>query len=835
NEVLLTALALTLQRQHSGDIVIDLEGHGREEIGEAADLSRTVGWFTTLFPFRLDLKPETPARALRQVKERLRAVPRKGMGFGLLRYLNPDTAPLLAAAPARDILFNYLGQLDVMGGEGWHLSSQSPGPMAAPHRERTHLLEIEAMVKGGALRIEWTWCRNTHEERAILALADGFLEALRGLIAHCREPGTSRYTPSDFPLITVTEDRLNAILHRFPDLQAIYPLTPLQHGLWFHALYERDADPYHVQLRMDLAGRARSEPLRRAWQRLMERHEALRIAIIDLDGTPAQVVRQNLPLPWHEEDWSGLDDAAFSARLQSFLAEDRKRGFDFAQGPLLRVALLRGRENSVMVLSAHHILFDGWSLPILLEELQMLYGARQLSLPRPYGDYLAWLQGRDQEEAARYWRRRLDGFSPPSTGLPAPSVAGSGRAERRAALSPEASESLRHFARRHRLTLATLLQGAWALLLARYTRHSDLVFGVTVAGRNGEVDGIERMVGLFINTLPTRVTLEHGASLVPWLERLHAHLLEDQRYGYASLAAIQGERRNLFDTLLVIENYPLPASFKGGGLAVTGLQAIEHTHYPLSLVVEPGSTLALRMSFAEARFDSDLVERLLLDFEELLASMVRAPEAPLRDFLELPPRTHQLVIKTWNATEATVPDTTLPALFAAQTRRDPSAIALDDGDEQVSYGALGTRVTALAAKLRRRGVGPEQVVGVCLERSFELVVALMAVLEAGGAYLPLDPASPVPRRVQMIAEAGARLVLDAPTLAALAAEPPAAASPPALRPDHLAYVIFTSGSTGTPKGVAVSHGSLTNKLLTLGPRLGVGPGFGIALLTAPGF
>ncbi|HXZ02934.1 MAG TPA: condensation domain-containing protein, partial [Stellaceae bacterium] len=691
NDMLLTALALAVARWQetryglpARELVIDLEGHGREDIADAVDLSRSVGWFTTIFPVRLDLARLDAARALggggeagaalKRFKEMLRAVPRKGLGFGLLSQLNAETAPAFADFPQRQLLFNYLGQFDQTNRGEWRLAEESPGAMASPSRRRTHLIEANALVKSGRLRVEWSWCRDIHDRASITALAEIFFAALRGLVAHCLTPGVGGHTPSDFPLARLRQEDLERLERDYPDLEAVYPLSPLQQGLLFHAAYDSNADPYRVQLCLDIEGALDQPSMRQAWQHLLDRHESLRVAVIERDGLPLQIVRHGLALPWREEDWSALGETAFQRRLTAFLDQDRAQGFDFASGPLLRVALLRRSASRwVMVLTNHHLVLDGWSLSVLLNELVTVYsqhedgGPEVLPPPRAYSDYLTWLAQQDTGVALAYWRQRLAGAASLPEILDRPPGRQQGMAERRLTLGEEMVAELRGFVRRHGLTLGTLIHAAWAVVLAQYTGQKDVVFGTTVAGRAGEIAGIERMVGLFINTLPLRVSVEADAVVIDWLKELHARQLDDQRHGYASLAEIQrtADGADLFQTLVVVENYPLAAALVDGsgtdrtGFRLTAASALERTHYPLTLIALPRHSLEFRLSFDRARVEESGVVRLLGHLERALAFLSASPEARVSELSLLSAAERRTITEGWNATSAAVCATTL--------------------------------------------------------------------------------------------------------------------------------------------------------------------------------
>ncbi len=436
NDVLLTALALAVARWRElrgeaagGGVLLELEGHGRSEaLFAGVDLSRTVGWFTSLYPVRLEpgldaagvaealVGGAAAGLALKRVKEQLRAVPREGIGFGLLRHLAPEAAAMLAGLPRPALLFNYLGQFDRLlpgGAEaaGWALAGEAAGAAVADARGRGHRLEANAVVAGGMLQVEWRWCGAVHEAASVAGLAEQFLAGLRGLIAHCLTPGVGGHTPSDFPLAGVDQATLEAIERQHPELEDLYPLTPLQEGLLFHGLYDRAGDPYHIQLTLDLAGEVEGAALRAAWQLIAR--PARRLA----DGRAARAVRPAAAAGARQRR-PALDRArlvqprrgSVPLRLENLLADDRAQGFDFTAGPLLRVALLhRADRRWTLVTSYHHLILDGWSQGRVIGELLQAYavlrqgGTPELPPVPPPSAYAAWLAKQDHG----HWRGLL--------------------------------------------------------------------------------------------------------------------------------------------------------------------------------------------------------------------------------------------------------------------------------------------------------------------------------------------------------------------------------------------------------------------------------------------
>lgn len=616
------------------------------------------------------------------------------------------------------------------------------------------------------------------------------------------------------------------------NVEDVYPLSPLQQGMLFHALDAPQSGVYFVQLVFTLRGRLDAPAFRKVWQRVVERHAALRTAFFweGLDE-PLQVVRNEVELPWALSDWQALPADERTVRLEAFLQTDREQGFDLAQAPLMRCALLQVSEDTCwFVWTYHHLVLDGWSWPLVLDEALSYYRGRQPGpdTPRPHRDYIAWLQQQDLAEAEAFWRRALRGFAAPTRlaapqAGPGPARPGGASHEQHLRLPAPSTTALVSMAREQRLTLNTLVQGAWALLLSRYSGESDVVFGATVSGRPVALPGAEFMVGLCINTLPVRVRVSGEARLLTWLQALQAEQVEREQYSYSPLVEVQGwsdvpRGVPLFETLLVVENYPVRSpQEERDGLKVVDFRCVEQTHYPLTVMVIPGPELSVRIQFEEGRFEVASVTGMLGHFRQLLECMAANPR---RRLAELPLLTgaEWERLRGWNATGADYPrHLCVHQLFEAQVGRTPNAVAVTYEDQHLTYRELDCRANRLAHRLRRRGVGPDVRVGICVERSLDLAVAVMGILKAGGAYVPLDLAHPRQRLAYVLADARVAVLvtqqrllagLPVPTPPVLAldadsADDPPTEAPPAsdVAPANLAYVIYTSGSTGRPRAL----------------------------------
>ncbi|HCG1281086.1 TPA: non-ribosomal peptide synthase/polyketide synthase [Pseudomonas aeruginosa] len=851
NDLLLTALARATCRW-SGDasVLVQLEGHGREDLGEAVDLSRTVGWFTSLFPLRL-----TPAadlgESLKAIKEQLRGVPDKGVGYGLLRYLaGEEAATRLAALPQPRITFNYLGRFDRQfdGAALLVPATESAGAAQDPCAPLANWLSIEGQVYGGELSLHWSFSREMFAEATVQRLVDDYARELHALIEHCCQEGNVGATPSDFPLATLRQEQLDRLpLARIED---IYPLSPMQHGMLFHSLYEQASGDYLNQLRVDVHGLDPAR-FRAAWQAALDSHDILRAGFLwqgDLEQ-PLQVIHKHLELPFAEHDWRGRE--ALAEALDELAASERRRGFELEQAPLLRLVLVRmDEERYHLVYTHHHILLDGWSSAQLLGEVLARYTGKQAERTGGrYRDYITWLQAQDKRVSEAFWKEQLAELLEPTRLAQAVAAereqVGSGQFQR--SLPPARTARLKTFAQRHAVTLNTLVQAAWSLLLQRYTGQDTVVFGATVAGRPAELAGIERQIGLFINTLPVVATPQPGMRLTDWLQEVQARSLALREQEHTPLFEIQrwaGLGEALFDSLLVFENYPVAEALeKGspGGVRFGPVSNHEQTNYPLTVALGVGDSLSLQYSYDRQAFSDAAVEQLDRHLLNLLEGFVDNAERTLVELSLLDAEERALIDSLWNRSESGFPASPLiHQRVAERARLAPDAPAVLFDDQVLSFAELDSRANRLAHALIARGVGPEVRVAIAMQRSAEIMIAFLAVLKSGGAYVPLDIEYPRERLLYMMQDSRAHLLLtqshlldrlpipDGLSCLCLDREQEWAGFPPhdpevALHGDNLAYVIYTSGSTGMPKGVAVSHGPLAAHIVATGERYEMTP------------
>ncbi len=650
-------------------------------------------------------------------------------------------------------------------------------------------------------------------------------------------------------------------------LEDLWPLSPLQEGLLFHALFDEHAlDVYTMQVLLDFEGLLDAARLRAAAQALLDRHSCLRTALVLVNDPPVQVVVREVQVPWAEVDLSDRPTGDRSCQFDRLVEEDRIARFDLQTPPLLRFLLVKiSEEHHRLVLSIHHILLDGWSILLMLGELFALYasGGDGSALPkvRPFRDHLMWLSTRDRAAASAAWAQALKGVEGPTLLAAAdrnrPPVVMPEQVD--AGISEDLTSRLTSFARAQGVTLNTLVQVAWAVVLSRLAGRLDVVFGTTVSGRPAELPGVESMLGLFINTIPVRVQLDPAESLVGLLHRIQDEQSRLLDYQYVGLAELQREVGvdTFFDTLTVFESFPFDIAettrkLDNTGATLTGIEWRGSTHYPISLVTIPGTRLQIGLEYRPDFFDSASVQALADRVVRVLELMVTDPEVRVSavDVLSARER-HQLLVE-WNDTAVEVEKTTLLELFTTQVARTPDAVALVCGKESVTYAELDERASRLADHLITHGAGPDRVVGVCLDRSVELVVALVGVLRAGAAFVPLEPGWPVARIEQVCRSADTVAVVtsaatgvgpagimtvdidDLPEVSGC--EPDGSAGTPVpVDPEGVAYVIFTSGSTGTPKGVMIRHCAIAARLSWQRELLGFGAGDAVLFKAPLGF
>ncbi|MDD1957887.1 condensation domain-containing protein, partial [Pseudomonas sp. 8209] len=720
NDLLLSALARVLARwTGQADNLIQLEGHGREELSEGLDLTRTVGWFTSAFPLRLSAGHDLQA-TIKQVKEQLRGIPDKGIGFGALRYLGEQAVrDVLQALPDARITFNYLGQFDTSFDDTQQplLIPASEAAGAEKHADAplSNWLSINGQVYAGELSLSWTYDQNRFAPQVIERLAKDYVAELGALIDHCCDSLNQGATPSDFPLAGLDQAQLDALPIDLALIDDLYPLSPLQQGMLFHTLYEQEAHDldgrsYINQMRLDISG-LDPQAFAEAWQAAVDRHDSLRTVFLWQGemAQPLQAVYRQMRVPFSLLDWQqrtdlpGALDALAAEQLQQDLALDKAALFR-----LVLVCTAPGHYH--LIHTSHHILMDGWSTSQLLGEVLQRYSGQALATPPGrYRDYIDWLGRQDAVLDQAYWHTQLADLEEP-TRL-AHSVVNSTPAQGHGAcylsLDAPRTQRLNDFARQQKVTLNTLVQAAWLVVLQQYSGQRCVCFGATVAGRPADIAGVEQQIGLFINTLPVIASPRPDVSVASWLQQVQEINLGLREHEHTALSDIQrwsGQQGEaLFDNILVFENYPVAEALEQeapAGLTFGAVDYHEQTNYPLTLAISAGDSLLLHASYSRQHFSDAGVQAIGEHLLNLLERMRDNPRQHLGELEMLAPTERQQVVQAWNATSTEYPlERCVHQLIEDQVERTPGSPALVFAGQHLSYAELNSRANQLAHAL----------------------------------------------------------------------------------------------------------------------------------------
>ncbi|WP_456016274.1 non-ribosomal peptide synthetase [Pseudomonas fluorescens] len=881
NDLLLTALARVLCRWSGHDsALVQLEGHGRETLFDDIDLTRSVGWFTSAYPLRLTPQVEQGA-SIKAIKEQLRGVPHKGLGYGVLRYLADDLCKqTMAALPSADITFNYLGQFDQSFGADalFHPLDEPAGLAHDPQAPLPNELSVDSQVYGGELVLRWTFSRERHDQQTIRELAEAYLGELQSLIAHCLSDAAGGLTPSDFPLAHLTQPQLDSLPVPASAIEDVYPLTPMQEGLLLHTLLEPGTGLYYMQDRYRINSALDPQRFAQAWQAVIARHEALRASFCwNVGEDMLQVIHKPGSTPIEYLDWSAEPESEQEPRLQALLKAEREAGFDLLNQAPFHLRLIRvGEARYWFMMSNHHILIDAWCRSLLMNDFFEIYMAlgegreAQLATPPRYRDYIAWLQRQNLAEARQWWQHNLQGFER-TTPIPsdrpflrehAGHSGGMVVGDCYTRLEVRDGAQLRELAQAHQLTVNTFAQAAWALVLRRLSGERDVLFGVTVAGRPVDMPEMQRTVGLFINSIALRVKLpEDGqrCSVRQWLSGLLDSNMQLREYEYLPLVTIQEHSelpkgQPLFDSLFVFENAPVEVSVldHAQSLNATSDSGRTHTNFPLTAVCYPGDDLGLHLSYDQRYFDESTVQGMLGEFKRLLLALVQGFHGDMADLPLIGAQEREFLLDGCNQSEHVYPlERSYIELFEAQVAEHPQRIAASCLDQQWSYDELNRRSNGLGHALSAAGVGLDQPVALLAERNLDLLGMIIGSFKAGAGYLPLDPGLPSQRLSRIIDLSRTPLLVCTEACRAQAIEllegtdcqllvweeVPGRGENPGVYsgPDNLAYVIYTSGSTGLPKGVMVEQRGMLNNQLSKVPYLDLSPADVIAQTASQSF
>ena len=829
NDLLLTALILSIgQLNGKYNLCLDLEGHGRE--GEL-DLTRTLGWFTIVYPVYLNINnPNDLGGCIKQVKEQLRKVPNKGFAYSLA--VMQGKLPRIKG----DILFNYLGQWDIGKGcnEFFKFGNESKGKVSGEQNLPSHNLTIDGGVESNKLIFTFNYT-NKISTSTIVDISTNFQNNLVELIKYCSDPNNFGYTPSDFELLDISQEAIDKLC-KDKSFQNVYPLSPMQTGLLFQSLYNPSSDTYFVQSVFKITN-FNIKYFKQAWQIIINTYEALRASFVfeNLDS-PLQIIHHKVTPYWNEVDISSLEKQVQFSRLREQILQERNAGFDVKVAPLMRFNLLKiNNTEYYFIWNHHHLLIDGWCGPKILNELTKVYillsndqdvNSNEI---QGYKQYLLWLSNQNDLKAQDYWTKELCDVKPCKLSYKtlAERVA---YAEESILFSLEESKGLSNLSNKVGVTLNTVLQAVWALVLRCQTQQKEVVFGVTVSGRNIDLSGIEDMIGVFINTLPLKIKIPASIKIIDLLKIIQSKMSSHQEYGYIPLASIQAtqKEREFFDSIFIFENYPTIANDAEHkqNFCLKRIEDIEKTEYPMTVFIVPGDKIKIKLNYIKIYFDEQQIGYIKKNILQLCQLIVKNPNEVIGNLIAT--TEYDLIkISNFNKTSdrsALLKDI-LPEVFVSTAGRFLDSIAISYGDKQISYFELNKKVNQLSNYLIKQGVSVETPVAISTERSIDLVIGILAILKSGGVFVPLDPIYPLARLNKMLLDCGAKLLLttqkckeelnDTILVVPLDRDYSEESSDnPVVKllPDNLCYIIYTSGSTGVPKGVGVRHVSFVNVL-----------------------
>ncbi len=864
NDILLTGLGLALREWVGVEkVCINLEGHGREPVIEGVDISRTVGWFTAQYPVVLDMQRfQDLSYAVKNVKETLRRVPNKGINYGILKYLVSILPPAARGSfekppldPAKlftksdpDVSFNYLGQVDLVPedrdlfGFSWINSGQN----VSPEWENRYALDINGILKNGRLYLSIGFNKYRFRKEQVRELAERYKFHLVQVIRHCAAREKKELTPSDLGYNKISLEDFSMILNH-AEIQSLYPLSPMQSGMFYHTLKDKNSHAYFEQFKLSLKGEIREDLLEKSFNKLVERYDVLRTNFVyeKLDK-PLQIVLKSRQVRIHYEDISRLSASQRDAFLEKYRKDEWEQGFDLTRDMLMKLSLFRtGEDSYTILLSSHHIIMDGWCSAVVYEDLVRFYGCLKEGEPiepeevTPYREYIRWLEKQDTEAGLRYWQEYLEGYEG-STGVHRTcGLSGSDdhkpgyEVEEYSRVMDETRTSqLTGLAAALRVTLSTVFRVLWALLLQRYNNTPDVVFGAVVSDRPAEIKGIENLVGLFVNTVPVRIRINNTEQqdFFQLLRTVQDDAISSRKYEYLPLADIQANalsRGDLIDHIMVFENYPVRERIlhSGPGFRVENVEIYEQTNYSFNIIIIPGKCLELRFNYNARVYDREFIKRVGDHLHYVIDQVIAAARQgdgdsclTLAEIEMITENEKRRIMEDFNRTAADYSTGgTIQQLFEEQVEKTPDSVAVVGhgcmdvwmhGNISITFRELNEKSGQLAGFLREKGVLADDIIGIMIERSIEMVIGILGILKAGAAYLPIDPAYPEERKQYMLADSGAKILLTNLPEGHLIHH--SSNQFVTHHPGNLVYVIYTSGSTGKPKAVMLEHGTAVN-------------------------
>ena len=859
NDLLITALAVALQKYTGkSDLLINLEGHGREDLFDEMDLTRTIGWFTASYPVLFNLAANIDlGRAITTVKETLRDIPKNGIGYGILSFLTAESG-LKRIHPQPEINFNFLGEIDNHRQAGaFHPEEIELSSCISGNARRNFKWDLYGLIKHDQLFIHLNYNQYQFSQSTISSFGKILKELVLKVIDHCYSVEYTEFTKSDFNLDGFSDAQFELVkgkLHqelRRNNIQNLYCLSPMQEGILSHGLFNPNSDVYFQQMLISLSGAIEANQIETAFNRLVKKHEVLRTLFLwEEIPRPIQVVLKERPIRLYCEDITGTTVNEQPPIIQKIMQADRETKFDLVNEPLLRIKLIKtaGADFKLLV-GFHHIIMDGWCFGLIFDDFlnfsaKLRTGARaharriEPGPVTPYSKYLKWLSGFNKEAARHYWEEYLADYHLPVYLGRNPNTTNpkQGINEKLIEIDRRLGAALINFAREHETTLNTVFQSAWGILLQKYRMRSDVIFGYVVSGRPPEIDGAEKMTGLFINTLPLRIKTDRNSTFIDILARVKIDSINSKPHESLSLAEIQSlsaVKRGLFDHLLIFENFPARQYLHDQktkaqtGFEITNIEVFEKTEYGLTVTITPQhQSFTILFQYTDD-FDRRWVELFGNHFLNIIQSLIANCHQRIEALSFAGDPEPDLILKTFRHPAKDFRwKMTVKELFEEAAATYSKNIAVRFRDQSITYHELNRRSNKLARWLIAAGACRDEIIGLLFYPSLEMMIGILAVLKSGAAYLPIEPDLPDSRIKYLISDSkvnllirGSETTLKSPaslTEIIIGREPPVALNDqnPDIQivPDSLAYCVYTSGSTGNPKGVLVEHRQLLTYL-----------------------
>ena len=850
NDILLTALLLSIHKQFGlQSLLIDLEGHGREDIILGVNISRTIGWFTSIYPVQLEKSEGGLNDIIKTVKETLRAVPNNGMDYLLHKYFDNAIAAnnVEKKENKAQISFNYLGQFQ-SDNQSFTTIQDGKGNEISLNMSQHYDWNIIGMVSDGKLKLDLIYSKQQYQKETINIFMNSYKECLQEVINYCVSYGKSELSPSDLTHKKLPIKQLDELLAKY-ELEDIYTLSSMQEGMLFHSVLESASGIYLEQKVLTLKGAISVEAVEESMNDLMNRHAIFRTVFLYKNyERPIQLVLKERKI-----DFTFLDirkeciNSLESELIESYRIKDASKSFDLGKDVLMRIVLLQTQDDKfTLIWSHHHILMDGWCTSIVWNDFKLFYSnnrsGKNLSLlpAQKYANYIEWLEGRNKKDSTAYWTNYLSYYGSLAT-IPKKIATQSiinnyDLSSQELVIDSKRVKLLKKVSKENSVTSNTILQTAWGIVLSKYNNTKDVVFGSVISGRPSEITGIESIVGLFINTIPVRVKYEEKDTLIDLLKNCQSKALESEQHQYHPLLEIQGLSdlgNELFDHIMVFENYPISEKIMNQsdedtvGFTVTDVQVFEQTNYDLALIIIPEDEIQIKIDYNQNRYNNGTIERLLNHFDNTISSIIENSATSVTELDYISENERIQLLNQFNYLDVDFPkDKTIIDLFNKQVERNPNNIAITFEDEEITYYELQKRSSEVSILLSENGVKPDCIVGLFMNRSIDVVIGMLAILKAGGAYLPIDIDYPTERIEYIIKDSGTNIILTSRTLdneigfdvLTLFVEDSEVLTNMPLnlqqdnKPSDLCYVIYTSGTTGNPKGVMIEHRNVVRLL-----------------------